>query len=252
MKIDFALSLLLILPLFSIFSEETPIPSGESHSIAYPQQAFLPPSMLYRSHPWHGPSLGEHAPEIVNCYVEIVPISTLKFEVDKETGILKVDRPHKYSSFCPTLYGFLPRTYAGTRIAEYTSQKTGNQNIVGDGDALDVCILADNTFTHGDLILKARPIGGFRLLDNNEADDKIIAVMEGDLIFGNIHDINECPEKLIQQLRHYFLTYKEIPEQGKLSKVQITHVYGHDEAFEVIRRGSQDYLDYLSQYQTQK
>ncbi len=254
MKYSFTLGLLLILPLFSCLSEETTkIPSGENNPMTSSQQLDLPLSMLYRAHPWHGPALGERAPEVVNCYVEIVPTSTLKFEIDKETGILKVDRPQKYSSLCPTLYGFLPRTYAGPRVAEYTNQKMGNQqNIVGDGDALDVCILADNTFTHGDLLLKARPIGGFRLLDSNEADDKIIAVLEGDLVFGNIKDISECPEKLIEQLRHYFLTYKEMPGQGKPSKVQIIHVYGRDEALEVIRLSYQDYLDYISQYQTKK
>lgn len=131
-------------------------------------------------------------------------------------------------------------------MAEYTSQKIGNLNIVGDGDALDVCILTDNTFVHGDLILRALPIGGFRLLDNNEADDKIIAVMKGDLVFGHMKDISECPEKVIDQLRHFFLTYKEIPEKEKQPKIQITHTYGRYEAFEVIRRGYRDYLDYIS------
>lgn len=251
MKLYWNFALLLILPLFWCHSEEVQTLSTqiENISITSFQQMPLPQSMLYRAHPWHGPSLGARAPEVVNCYVEIVPSSTIKFEMDKETGILKVDRPQKYSSLYPTLYGFLPRTYAGPRVAAYTSEKIGNPNIVGDDDALDVCILADNIFLHGDLLLKARPIGGFRLLDNNEADDKIIAVMEDDLVFGNIKDINECPKKIIDQLRHFFLTYKEIPEKGKAAKIQITHLYGREEAYEVIRLGYQDYLDYVSQYQ---
>jgi inorganic pyrophosphatase len=207
--------------------------------------------MLYRAHPWHGPSLGEKAPDVVTCYVEIAPVSSLKLEMDKETGILKVDRPHKYSSFCPSLYGFLPRTYAGKRVAEFAGQKIGNPDLKGDNDALDVCILSDNTFIYGDVLLKARPIGGFRMIDTNEADDKIIAVLEGDLAFGEIKDISECSEKLIDQLRHFFLTYKEIPAQGKAAKVQITHTYGREEALEVIRRSYQDYLDYISEFQIQ-
>lgn len=251
MKMKFLFQLLSVLPVFACASNEMNSPPAHI-DITSSKQLSLPPSMLYRAHPWHGPSLGERAPEVVTCYVEVVPISTLKFEIDKETGILKVDRPHKYSSLCPTLYGFLPRTYAGSRVAEYTSQKTGNPNIIGDDDALDVCILTDNTFVHGDLLLKARPIGGFRMLDNNEADDKIIAVLEGDLTFGNIKDISDCPEKILDQLRHFFLTYKEIPEKGKPAKVQITHIYGRDEAFEVIRRSHLDYLDYISHFQNQE
>lgn len=247
----FRLNLFLsILSLLSYYSEG--IASEIESSLKFSQQLSLPLSMLYRAHPWHGPSLGERAPEVVNCYVEIVPGSTIKFEIDKETGILKVDRPHKYSSLCPTLYGFIPRTYCGSRVAEYTGQKTGNFHLVGDGDALDICILTDNVFVHSDLLLQAIPIGGFRLLDNNEADDKIIAVLEGDLVFGHMKDISECSARLIDQLRHFFLTYKEIPEKEKQAKIQITHIYGRDEALEVVRKAHQDYLDYIAQFQTQE
>jgi inorganic pyrophosphatase len=77
----------------------------------------LSQNMLYRSHPWHGLSLGEKAPEIVQCYIEMVPTDTVKYELDKETGILKVDRSQKFSSLCPSLYGFLPQTYCGSSVA---------------------------------------------------------------------------------------------------------------------------------------
>lgn len=70
----------------------------------------------YRSHPWHGVSAGPDTPSIVTCYVEIVPTDTVKFELDKESGILKVDRPQKYSNHCPTLYGFIPQTYCGDGV----------------------------------------------------------------------------------------------------------------------------------------
>ena len=80
--------------------------------------------VYYRSHPWHGLQLGEQSPEIVNCYIEIVPMDTVKYELDKTTGILKVDRPQKYSSVCPSLYGLLPKTYCGDLIAEHCMKKT--------------------------------------------------------------------------------------------------------------------------------
>ncbi len=246
MKYRLNFLILLTLLFFNLEAEnldETPLNSS--------QQLPLPQQMLYRSHPWHGICLGEHAPEIVNCYVEIVPADTVKYEMDKETGILKIDRPNKYACQCPTLYGFLPRTYAGLRVGEYMSQKTDNANLYGDGDAIDVCILTEKTISHGDIIVKAIPIGGFRLLDGNEADDKIIAVLEGDFLYGNINDIKECPEKVIERLRHYFLTYKDAPERGVHSKIHIVEIYGREEALKVIKLGYQDYLDYIKPFTLQ-
>lgn len=196
--------------------------------------------MYYRSHPWHGLSLGEQAPEIVNCYIEMVPTDTVKYELDKETGLLKVDRPQKYSSLCPSLYGLLPQTYAGELVAKHCSKKTGIKNIVGDGDPLDICVLTENVIPRGDIMLSAYPIGGFRLLDGDEADDKIISVMCGDFVYAQYKDICECPESLIERLRHYFLTYKDSPERTN-SKVQITHIYDAKEAREVINLSRQDY-----------
>jgi len=203
-----------------------------------PQQ--LSDKMFYRSHPWHGLSLGESAPEIVNCYIEMVPTDTVKYELDKETGLLKVDRPQKYSSLCPTLYGLLPQTYAGQLVANHCMEKTGLQNILGDGDPLDICVLTEKVIPRGDIMLRTYPIGGFRLLDGDQADDKIIGVMVGDLVYGKYKDFHECPESLIERLRHYFLTYKDSPER-KNSQVQITHLYGAQEARKIIGLSQQDY-----------
>lgn len=197
----------------------------------------------YRLHPWHGMPLGEEAPHLVNCYIEIVPSDTVKYELDKATGILKIDRPQKYSSLCPSLYGLLPRTYAGPLVGEYCAQKTGLKNIQGDGDPLDICVLTERVIPRGDILLQAYPIGGFRLLDDYEADDKIIAVMAGDYIYGHLKDIHECPENLIERLRHYFLTYKDSPERER-SNVEITHIYGADEAKEIIQLARQDYANF--------
>lgn len=197
-------------------------------------------TIYYRSHPWHGLSLGPHAPEEVNCYIEMVPTDTIKYELDKATGILKVDRPQKYSSLCPSLYGLLPKTYCGEGIAKHCIQKTGLKDIVGDGDPMDICVLTEKVIPRGDIILRAIPIGGFRLIDGNEADDKIIAVLVEDLVYGKIKDIHQCPDNLIERLRHYFLTYKDSPERAN-SKVQITHIYDAKEAHHVIDLASKDY-----------
>lgn len=200
----------------------------------------LPAHMHYRSHPWHGLSLGDHAPEIVNCYIEMVPTDTVKYELDKETGILKVDRPQKYSSLCPCLYGFLPQTYSGPLTADHCMIKTGLKNIAGDGDPMDICVLTEKVIPRGDIILRARPIGGFRLLDGNEADDKIISVMIDDFVYEKFKEIKDCPESLVERLRHYFLTYKDSPGRSE-SRVKITHIYDSKEAYEVINLSRQDY-----------
>jgi inorganic pyrophosphatase len=199
----------------------------------------------YRLHPWHGLSLGEQAPNIVNCYIEMVPTDTVKYEIDKPTGILKVDRPQKYSSLCPTLYGFMPKTYAGTKTGEYCAKKTGLKNIIGDGDPVDICVLTEKSIPRGDIILRAVPIGGFRLLDGEEADDKIISVLIDDFVYGSMKDVKDCPQALIDRLRHYFLTYKDYPG-SKTSRVQITHLYNAEEAREVIEIGVADYQEKFS------
>lgn len=174
----------------------------------------------------------------------MVPTDTIKYELDKETGILKVDRPQKYSSLCPTLYGFLPQTYAGKNVAEFCMQKTGLVNLVGDSDPIDVCIFTEKVIVHRDLMLRAIPVGGFRLLDGSEVDDKLIAIMEGDRIYEKIKDVDEFPKELIERLRHYFLTYKDNPERENC-KVQIIDIFGKQDAHEIILRGHRDYLEFI-------
>ncbi|HRP02309.1 MAG TPA: inorganic pyrophosphatase [Candidatus Kapabacteria bacterium] len=197
-------------------------------------------SLRYKSHPWHGINIGEDAPEVVTSFIEVVPSDTLKYEIDKETGYLKIDRPQRYSNIIPALYGFIPQTYCGKFVADYCIEKTKRDNIIGDGDPLDICVLTEKNIMHGDIILQARPIGGFRMLDGNEADDKIIAVLKQDEIYAKWEDINDVPPLIIQRLKHYFLTYKDMPGQAT-NKCEIVHTYGKDEAYEVIRRSRKDY-----------
>ncbi|HEU4414379.1 MAG TPA: inorganic pyrophosphatase [Candidatus Angelobacter sp.] len=196
--------------------------------------------VLFKPHPWHGISLGDDAPEAVTCYIEIVPTDTVKYEIEKTTGYLKVDRPQRFSNASPCLYGLLPQTLCGSRVAAFASARTSRPGIRGDQDPLDVCVFSERPITHGDLLLEAVPIGGLRMLDNNEADEKILAVLKGDALYGHIQDISEFPDSLVQRLSHYFLTYKQLPGIAPHA-CEITHVYGRDEAHHVIRESKADY-----------
>lgn len=197
---------------------------------------------LFKTHPWHGVAVGAEAPETVTVYVEIVPSDAVKYEVDKVTGHLKVDRPQKFSNVCPTLYGFIPQTFSDQRVAALARRRTGRRSLTGDGDPLDVCVLSEKAFSHGDFLLRAQPIGGLRMIDGAEADDKIVAVLQGDVAFGGVGDISELPRPVVERLEHYFLTYKLAPSSDDDEKeVEIAGVYGRGEALEVIRRGLDDY-----------
>lgn len=195
--------------------------------------------LRYKSHPWHGIPIGELAPEVVTAFIEVIPSDTVKYEVDKLTGYLKIDRPQKFSNIVPALYGFLPQTYCKDEVGKYCMAKTGRTGIVGDDDPLDICVLTEREITHGDIILQAIPIGGLRMIDDNEADDKIIAVLKGDEVYGHMKDISELPPGVVNRLRHYFLTYKQLP--GEPPKTEITHVFGKEEALEVILASQMDY-----------
>jgi len=195
---------------------------------------------LFQSHPWHGVTPGLKAPELVNAYIEIVPTDAVKYELDKPSGHLRVDRPQRFSSMCPTLYGFIPQTYCGVEVAELCAQRTGRQGIEGDKDPMDVCVLSEKTFAQGNFFLNARPIGGLRMIDGQQADDKIIAILEADLAYGALGDISDVPAGLVDRLKHYFLSYKQLPNEEK-KKVEIVGVYDRAEALDVIARSLRDY-----------
>ncbi len=196
----------------------------------------------FRAHPWHGVSLGEGWPETVNAYIEVVPSDTVKYELDKETGLLKVDRPQLFSNIYPSLYGMIPRTYCGDRIGEHCSSKIRDMEIEGDKDPLDICVLTEKLVPHGDILLRAKPIGGFRLVDDGEADDKILAVLVDDALYGSWDNLEDCPEVVIRRLEHFFLTYKQMPG-SKDKKCWLAGRYGKQEAFEVIKLAHEDYRE---------
>jgi inorganic pyrophosphatase len=196
-----------------------------------------------KAHPWHGIPIGDDAPREVTVFVEIVPGDTVKYEVDKETGYLKIDRPQQYSNVVPANYGFIPQTYCANDIAALARSKTDIEISGGDGDPLDILVLSEHHIPRGDIILKARPIGGFCLIDAGEADDKIISVLKGDKVFEQYTEITELPKGILDRFEHYFLTYKNLP--GEPNKCEIAYSYGREASYEVIRTAIADYFNLL-------
>jgi len=202
---------------------------------------------MFTAHPWHGVKGRTDDPDTFRAFVEIVPTDTVKYELDKTSGLLRIDRPQRFSSMCPTLYGFIPQTYCGAKVAARCGERGFGENLVGDGDPIDICILTEKTVGQGNILMHARPIGGFRMIDKNEVDDKIIAVLEADLGFGHMRDLHECPPGYVDRLRHYFLSYKRKPAEFSKAEdagpVRIAEIYGQEEALTVIERSLEDYRD---------
>ena len=197
-----------------------------------------------KAHPWHGVPIGDSAPAEVTVFVEIVPSDTVKYEVDKETGYLKIDRPQQYSNVVPANYGFIPRTYCGSSIAALASSGAGRPVATGDRDPLDILVLSEHHIPRGDIILKAKPIGGFCLLDHGEADDKIVAVLRGDKVFEQYTEMSQLPLGIIARFEHYFLTYKSLP--GEASVCEIAYSYGREQAYGVIEAAIADYNELVT------
>ena len=198
--------------------------------------AFPPPFYRWRPHPWHGLDSGREPPLYVNSYIEITPFDLIKYEVDKATGYLRVDRPQRTSSQPPALYGFIPRTYCDKRVAKLSLSAE-----FGDGDPLDICVLSERPISRSEVIVVARIVGGLDVNDGGEADDKIIAVLQNDNVWGHAQDITDLPGVLIERLSHYFSTYKMIP--GEESKLKVERTYGRDHALKVVEAAQADYFD---------
>lgn len=194
-----------------------------------------------KAHPWHGIPIGEGVPDEVTVFIEIVPRDTVKYEVDKETGYLKIDRPQQYSNVVPANYGFIPQTYCSEGVANLARSKSSINITGGDGDPLDILILSEHHIPRGDIILKAKPIGGFCLIDANKADDKIIAVLKGDKVFEQYQEISQLPKGIRERFEHYFLTYKSLPDDPNIC--EIAYSYGRDESHDVILTAIADYAE---------
>ena len=142
-------------------------------------------------HPWHGVHFGEHAPRTVNAVIEIPQGSRAKYEIDKPTGLLKLDRVIYSSFYYPTNYGFIPQTYGG------------------DKDPLDILVLSSISIQPLCLVT-ARVIGVMQMVDGGEADDKIIAVAVHDPSINYINNIEELPKHFFEELRQFFEEYKKL------------------------------------------
>ncbi len=148
--------------------------------------------------PWHDVSPGKEAPEEINAIIEIPKGSRLKYELDKETGLLKLDRVLYSAVHYPGDYGFIPQTYWD------------------DNDPLDIIILSSIPVFPMTLV-KVRPIGVIHMVDADEKDDKIIAVYVDDPRFNDYRDTTDIPEHILLELTHFFETYKQL--QNKTVKV---------------------------------
>lgn len=190
----------------------------------------------YRPHPWHRLSIGRNPPIFLNAFIEITPLDGIKYEIDKESGYLTVSRPQLTSSLPPASYGFIPKTYCDKHVSALSKNAKR-----GDGDPLDVCVLSERNISRSEVIMPVKVIGGIRLLDHEEADDKIIAVLESDPYWKHINDISEIPMVLKSRLEHYFLTYKWTP--GEQAKTEIEETYGLESAKRVIEASILDYED---------
>ena len=190
----------------------------------------------WRPHPWHGLEVGSNPPHIVHAYIEICPFDLVKYEIDKETAYLLASRPQRTSSPPPTLYGFIPRTYAGKRVGELMPGSKW-----GDKDPLDICVVSERPISRAEVILNAQVVGGIPMLDGGEADDKIVGVLENDTLWSSITDISELPPAFIERLQHYFLTYKL--DSTHQADVSVGETYGREHAEKVILSAMEDYQE---------
>jgi inorganic pyrophosphatase len=174
--------------------------------------------------PWHDVELGDQAPEIFNCIIEIPIGSTVKYELDKPTGLLRVDRVLFSAVHYPANYGFLPRTYCD------------------DGDPLDVLVLGQEAVTPL-CIMRAKTIGVMQMIDQNEEDDKIIAVHADDPEYRDYHDISELPEHRLKAVKRFFEDYKAL----ELKKVKVERFMGRYDAINIIDRSIKLYADLKEQ-----
>jgi inorganic pyrophosphatase len=177
--------------------------------------------------------VGPQPPDLVSAFIEITPFDLVKYEIDKRSGFLRVDRPQRTSSTPPTLYGFVPRTLCGTKVAGVGDLAQG------DGDPLDICVLSERPINRAEVILQVRVLGGLLMEDGGQADDKIVAVLKDDAIWSEARNLDDLPPRLVERLQHYFLTYKMRP--GEAPSVQVRRIYGVDRARQVVEAAMQDY-----------
>lgn len=175
--------------------------------------------MTHSHNPWHQVSTGKDAPNLVNGIIEISAGSRTKYELDKESGLLALDRVLHSAVYYPANYGFIPQTYCE------------------DGDPLDILVLSQVQIVPMCLV-QAIPIGVMNMVDGGEADDKIIAILKGDPSVQHLTDLSDLPTHLIDEMRVFFEDYKKL--EGKKAVV-IKAFDNRARAHSVIEQAIQDY-----------
>lgn len=172
--------------------------------------------------PWHDVTVGENIPEVVNAIIEIPKNNRAKYELDKESGLLKLDRVLYASMYYPANYGFIPQTYCD------------------DHDPLDTLVLSQITIQPLCMV-EAKVIGAMRMLDGDEKDDKIIAFALNDMSVNHIEDVSELPQHFFRELRNFFEDYKKLEHKT----VIVEEFQKKDTALDIIRQSIVDFGEYV-------
>jgi len=168
--------------------------------------------------PWHDVSVGTEVPEFVNAIIEIPKNTRAKYELDKESGLLKLDRVLYASMYYPANYGFIPQTYCD------------------DDDPLDILVLSSITIQPLCLV-EAKVIGVMRMVDGDEKDDKIIAVAKHDMSVNHIDNVSELPRHFFRELRNFFEDYKKLENK----EVIVEEFQKKDVALDIVNQSIVDY-----------
>ena len=174
-------------------------------------------------HPWHDISVGDEAPDLVNAIIEVPKGSKNKYELDKATGIIKVDRVLYSSIHYPANYGFIPQTYCE------------------DKDPLDILVLGQEP-VYPLTMMTAKPIGLMNMLDQGEADDKIIAIHQHDPEYRNYNSLEDLPSHRMRELKRFFEDYKALENK----KVIVEDFKGKEEALKIIMESYQAYKEHFA------
>ncbi len=177
-----------------------------------------------KTNPWHKVNIGNNTPDIVNGIIEIPKNTRAKYELDKESGMLLMDRVIFSSMHYPANYGFIPQTYCD------------------DKDPLDIMVLSQIAVVPM-CIVSAKVIGVMRMIDGGEMDDKIIAVAENDMSVNHMNDITDLPEFWIKELRNFFEDYKKLENK----EVQVEEFQDAKTAKQIIRQSMEDYKVYVGE-----